>query len=117
MIAALAAYVFVLHALILAFVPAPSRADFDLASALQDICHHEGVPLQAPAAPDDACTLVNFFLSCCAGGHEGLAPPDISAGFTPRLSVAIAGFPPATVFFRVARTYSAAHPRGPPLKA
>ncbi|TAL80443.1 MAG: hypothetical protein EPN75_07145 [Beijerinckiaceae bacterium] len=117
LIAVIAAYVVLLHALIVAFVPMPTSAQFDLAASTYDICHHKGQPQHAPAGHDNNCPLVSFYNACCAIGATGLAPSVAAAGLYPALDSTTIVADLFDDLVSHGATLLAAAPRGPPLQA
>jgi hypothetical protein len=117
LIAAIAAYVFLLQALIVAFAPMPSSAELDLAASAYDICHHPGQPSHIPAGHGDPCALVGFFSDCCAMGHGGLAPSVATAFLDPPAIARPIARRPLEASFSRQRRALAARPRGPPIPA
>jgi len=113
-IAALAAYVFALQALIIAFIPAPSRADFALAASFMDICRHDGTPVHGPALPDEAFTLVGFYLSAVGAGHDGSTPSEIVYSLFPFRVLAAILSPISDLIPDAWGKVHAAFARGPP---
>ena len=117
LIAAIAAYVVLLHALIVAFVPMPTSAQFDLAASAYDICHHKGQPQHAPPGHDNNCPLVSFYNACCAIGAAGLAPSAFASELHPAVHSTIVAADLFDDLVSHGATLLAAAPRGPPLLA
>ena len=117
LIAAIAAYVVLLHALIVSFVPIPTSAEFDLAASAYDICHHQGQPQHAPPGHDNTCPLVSFYNACCSASLAGLAPSIMVSGLYPPVSSAIVAADPINDLLSHSATLLAAAPRGPPFQA
>jgi hypothetical protein len=117
LVAAIAAYVVLLHALIVGFVPIPTSAQFDLAASTYDICHHKGQPQHAPAGHDNNWPLVSFYNACCAIGATGLAPSIAAAGLHPTVGSTIIAADLSDDLVSHGATLLAAAPRGPPLPA
>ncbi|WP_034992658.1 hypothetical protein [Beijerinckia mobilis] len=115
-ISALAAYVFALQALIVAFIPTPSRADFDLAASFLDICRHDGTPVHVPVLPDEAFTLVGFYVSAVGAGDDGSTPSEIDFGLFPFRVLAAVLSPISDLFLDARESVRTAFARGPPVR-